>query len=96
MIDIGRVPAAWSGTTPLEWTTDSLQTFIAGNFSSKTELSEEKVKLERMFIGQNLGRIAGLKIIWTNNLVNHLKLSMDDTQVSIFHHASFLDAAKNT
>jgi len=96
MIDIGSIPAGFSGPSPLEWKTDSLHTFIAGKFSSTPELSKEKVKLERIFIGQNLERIAGLKIIWTNNLVNHLRLSMDDTHVSIFHHASFLEAVKNT
>jgi hypothetical protein len=35
--------------------------------------------------------MAGLEIVWTDNLADHLRLTDDDTKVHIFHHASFLE-----
>jgi hypothetical protein len=57
-------------------------------------LTKEHVKLERLFNACNLDRIAGLQIIWTHNLANHLRVQNDDKEVSIFHYASFLNSQK--
>ncbi|KAK4461478.1 hypothetical protein QBC42DRAFT_270086 [Cladorrhinum samala] len=62
----------------------------ASSLSSSTVT--ETVKLEKIFKASNLCRIAGLRIVWTDNLADHLRLSDDDTRVHIFHHASFLQA----
>jgi hypothetical protein len=54
-------------------------------------LDNEHVKLEKIFIARNLGRIAGIEIQFTNNLADHLRLmNEDDKKVTIFHNASFL------
>jgi hypothetical protein len=59
-----------------------------------TLVSNDIVKLEKIFTAQNLVRIAGLDIIWTGNLADHLRLTNDDQRVHVFHHASFLQVQK--
>ncbi|KAI1627112.1 hypothetical protein EDD37DRAFT_691533 [Exophiala viscosa] len=61
----------------------------AAKFSTPVVLGHD-VKLEKMFNGRNLGRIAGIEIVWTDNLADHLRMSNEDREVAIFHHASFL------
>lgn len=69
-----------------------MQSFVANNFNAPQALSREHVKLEKVFIGRNLRRIAGINIVWTDNLADHLRMLEHDTQVAIFHHGFFLDA----
>ena len=54
-----------------------------------------RVKLDRIFTTRNLERIAGLQIIWTSNILDHLRLMVDDTRIAIYHHASCLEYHKN-
>jgi len=61
-----------------------------------TNRSIIRVKLDRPFTARNLERIAGLKIVWTDNLPDHLRLMRDDTEVAIYHHASFLEHQKKS
>lgn len=63
-------------------------------FDNGTEASKVSVKLEKIFTAHNLIRIAGLEIIWTDNLLDHMRLTDDDQRVHIFHHASFLEVQK--
>lgn len=42
-----------------------------------------------MFTARNLERVAGIRVIWTSNLADHLHLEDDDTSVRIFYHVSF-------
>jgi len=46
--------------------------------------------MNKIFTARNIDRIGGIRIRWTNNLADHLRLSDDDGAVFIFHHASFL------
>ncbi|CZR37436.1 uncharacterized protein FPRO_02304 [Fusarium proliferatum ET1] len=57
---------------------------------TSSQLAKENVKMEKIFTARNLCRIAGLDIVWTDNLVDHLRLTDDDCRVHVFHHASFL------
>jgi hypothetical protein len=50
----------------------------------------ESVKLEKIFNARNLEHIAGIKVRWTSNLADHLRMRDDDTAVELFHYASFL------
>lgn len=63
-------------------------------FSNQAEV-KDNVKLERLFTARNMERIAGLEIIWTSNLADHLRLFDDDTRVAIFHQACFLKHMKS-
>ena len=67
-----------------------LKNFVHGRFSPHVAI-QERVKLERGFNARNLERIGGLRIIWSSNIADHLRLTVDDTRITIFHHASFLE-----
>ncbi|KAL8840478.1 MAG: hypothetical protein Q9176_003804 [Flavoplaca citrina] len=50
----------------------------------------DMVKLPQSFTASNLEKIGGIRVIWTNNLADHLLLRDDDTKVMLFHHVSAL------
>jgi hypothetical protein len=77
------------------WQDGRLDLLLGTEFGKAGVLEKEHVKLGKMFNACNLDRIAGFKIIWTRNLANHLRVHEDaDTEVSIFHYASFLNLQK--
>lgn len=90
---LGR-SVAISGETRLNWTSGGMSDLINTEFYPQLVL-KESVKLEKIFNARNLERIAGIKIIWTSNLADHLRLRDDDKAVEIFHHASFLHFHQN-
>ncbi|KAF4964631.1 hypothetical protein FSARC_7473 [Fusarium sarcochroum] len=90
MVEFGNLPYAYSGSRQIEWATGSLKHFITERFENKPVLRHSKVKLEKIFNANNLGKIAGIEVIWTTNLADHLRLMKDDQAVAVFHHASFL------
>jgi hypothetical protein len=90
MITIGTFQYGFSGRPELEWTLGSLKGFIHGYFNGAIGVGHEKVKFEKIFNAKNLNRIAGIDIVWTDNLADHLRMMHDDTQVAVFSHASFL------
>ena len=47
----------------------------------------ETVRLPRSFNARNLAQVAGFRIKWTSCLQNHLRMSDDDEEVMILHHA---------
>ena len=90
MMDIGGLQYGFSGRRELVWNQGSLKDFVNGYFNVPVVLGQD-VKLEKMFNARNLGRIAGINIVWTDNLADHLRMIDDeDKKVAIFHHASFL------
>lgn len=90
MMDIGVLQYGFSGRRELVWNQGSLKDFVNGYFNVPVVLGQD-VKLEKMFNARNLGRIAGINIVWTDNLADHLRMIDDeDKKVAIFHHASFL------
>ncbi|KAH9208058.1 hypothetical protein DL95DRAFT_428842 [Leptodontidium sp. 2 PMI_412] len=95
MVNVGRSRHGVQLTRTLEWREGSLQDFTRKHFKPEIILPQERVKLERIFTARNLERIAGIQIIWTDNLADHLQMQDDDTRVAIFHHASFLWHQKN-
>lgn len=80
--------------TSLDWQRGYLQEALGRQFE-KTLQKHESVTLEKVFNAHNLERIGGLRIIWTSNLADHLRMHDDDTRVSIFHHATFLHYQKS-
>jgi hypothetical protein len=94
MIHCSHFSYGFSGRTRLQWVQGSLRQNVAHHFAGSPVLSHEKVKLEKYFTAINLSRIAGLEIVWTDNLIDHLRLSDDDTKVHIFHQAAFLECQR--
>ncbi|KAH6642297.1 hypothetical protein C7974DRAFT_302775 [Boeremia exigua] len=96
MVDCTNVEYGFSGNQQLEWKTDSLTQCLETYFGTKPELGHEGVKLPRIFNVGNLDRIAGIEIVPTANLLDHLRLVDDDTQLYVFHHAAFLKRQANS
>ncbi|KAF2126636.1 hypothetical protein P153DRAFT_388669 [Dothidotthia symphoricarpi CBS 119687] len=90
MVDFDSIEYGFSGRQQIAWSTGSLGDCVASFFGSAPVLGHESVKLHRVFNALNLGRIAGVEIVPTTNLLDHLRLTDDDTKLYIFHHASFL------
>lgn len=90
MINVGGFQYGVSGYSQLCWKEGTLNEFLQERFNVPQVLKGTSVKLEKIFNARNLQRIAGIQIIWTDNLADHLRMREDDTRVAIFHHASFL------
>jgi hypothetical protein len=92
MMNFGSYQYAFDGREKVVWTTGthSVKACIHDHFKDCRTV-QESVKLEPVFNALNLVRIAGIKIEWTNNLGDHLRLLDEDKKVAIFHHASFLE-----
>jgi hypothetical protein len=91
MTDFGQTEHIFSARRKLDWTSGTLQECVSLGFDRTPSLEHKGIKLERTFNAESLSRFAGLKIVPTTNLLDHLRLTNDDTKVHIFHHASFLN-----
>lgn len=95
MLRVGRIQNSFSGQRELSWDNGTLQDFISSQFNTGQAMGQEKVRLDEVFVARNLGRIARIRIAWTDNLGDHLRMQEHDTQVAIFHHISFLETMKS-
>ncbi|KAK0616494.1 hypothetical protein B0T14DRAFT_538411 [Immersiella caudata] len=80
-----------SGRTPVSWESSSLHTAIAKHFVPQDTLLAGSPKLRVFFTACNFERICGIRVRWTTNLADHLRLVDDDRAVFIFHCARFLN-----
>lgn len=90
MIDFRCVQHGYSGSQRLQWSQGSLEECVRSQFVSNMHLGHGAVKLPRSFNAQSLFQIARVEFVPTANLLDHLRLTDDDTKVYIFHHAAFL------
>jgi len=92
MTEIGPRPFMSEAQTALNWTDNSLslKKLMATYFIDQTATSQDDHEFEEDFTAYNLHRLAGIEIIWTDNLADHLRLTRNRKKVHIFHHASFL------
>jgi len=77
------------GQASLPWREGSICDILDTHFSHHNVL-KDTIELDKAFKARNIERISGIRIVWTGNLLDHLRMSEDDTSVTIFHHASFL------
>lgn len=92
MVDIGpeRLGDRTIQQLPVPWEEDgTLPGLIANQFDGARELVVP-VRLERIFIAPNVELIGDIRIVWTDNLADHLRMSEDDTKVAIYSHIQFL------
>ena len=88
-LSIGTLPNSLSLGTSITWNDGPLSSTVHSLWSLP-RLSES-IKLPKSFHAANIERIAGIKIEWTSNLVDHLRLEDDDTKVLIYHQLSYLE-----
>jgi hypothetical protein len=89
MIPVGCFRQVALPGTSLDWGGGDLRGALGRQFE-KSPQKLQSISLGKVFNAQNLERMGGLRIIWTSNLADHLRMHDDDTRVSIFHHATFL------
>jgi hypothetical protein len=92
MVDVGAPSKYWIwGPSFLPWDDehDGLKTVLANHFVVSSRQTENLV-FEEEFTAFNLQRFTGMKIQWSNNLTDHLRLIDNDRRLCIFHHATFL------
>lgn len=73
----------WSGA-------QTLRQAVQQHFRPEKILLPDNPRFGKIFTGRNLAYIGGIKIKWTDNLVDHLLLSDDDQSVMIFHQVGYL------
>ena len=91
MCDYGSLSYAFYGRTVLNWKRGPLREHLAEDFPGQPVLSHENTKLDNGFVAKDIVQVAGVEIVWTDNLLDHLRLTDDDTKVHVFHYASFLE-----
>jgi hypothetical protein len=91
MVRIGKVPHECSKGRYLNWEEGDLREFVYNCFAPPVTRGHDRIKVEKSFNALNLQRIGGIKIWWTDNLADHLRMVDDDKGLFIFHHASFLE-----
>jgi hypothetical protein len=89
MMPIGGFRQVCGPERVVAWNQGPINEFLIKQFPKSRDL-KEPTTLEKVFNARNLKHLGGIRIIWTNNLDDHLRLQDDDTKVSIFHHATFL------
>ena len=86
---IGTLPNSLSPGTSVTWNDGPLSSTVHSLWSLP-RLSDS-IKLPKSFHAANFEKIAGIKIEWTSNLIDHLRLEDDDTKVLIYHQLSYLE-----
>ncbi|KAH7064189.1 hypothetical protein BKA63DRAFT_427917 [Paraphoma chrysanthemicola] len=75
----------------LNWQAGGLKECMAEHFTENRVLGNDGVRLDPSFTAANLERVAGIRVKFTDNLADHLRLiDKEDKLVAVFHHASFL------
>ncbi|KAI0107592.1 hypothetical protein GGR51DRAFT_153398 [Nemania sp. FL0031] len=96
MMSIGEPPLGIDGPNTIRWTTGTLRDFTSAHFSlgPGVRLQPDKPQIGRIFTALNLRKIGGMRIEWTQNLADHLRL-VDDKTVLIFDCVAFLRFQNN-
>ncbi|KAL4874551.1 hypothetical protein BJY04DRAFT_225862 [Aspergillus karnatakaensis] len=97
MLNFASPRYAISGTTQLSWATDgAISASIHDHFFSRRQLDDVFISLDSSFTAYNVEKLAGIEIVWTDNLADHLRLVEGDGKVAIFHHVTFLECQHNS
>jgi hypothetical protein len=90
MVNAGPLQNEISSQWSMLWSDGPLDKAIHAHFNEQISSDTDDTVLTTDFTARNIDRDANIKIIWTNNLVDHLPLVDKDKKLCIFHHAPFL------
>jgi hypothetical protein len=92
MMNIGSSPSEISGKLALPWTKDSLRETIHDHFNDTTTATTNSNHdvFSTDLTCRNIERIAGIEIVPTDNLMDHLRLVDKDKKLCLFRHVTFL------
>jgi len=92
MISIGPLSSEISAKHSLPWTqgtfTDAVHEYFNQPPEIELDLKENVVSAD--LVCYNIERMSGIEVLWTDNLLDHLRLVEGDKKLCVFHHASFL------
>ncbi|KAI1338582.1 hypothetical protein F5Y15DRAFT_386313 [Xylariaceae sp. FL0016] len=94
MMDIGEPPNGIQGPHTIYWKTGTIREFLNRHFQAEARLQPENPQIGKLFTAMTLARVGGMKLVWTRNLADHLRLVDDDRTVYIFDCVSFLEYQK--
>ncbi|TQS39214.1 hypothetical protein Golomagni_00264 [Golovinomyces magnicellulatus] len=94
----------WQGVRPdesaLTWVEGTVERSFERHFRSKPKQNQSQtyeyrfkqhIILEKSLTAHRLEELGGMKVVWTDNLLDHLKLNVESNSIFIFHYASFLN-----
>ncbi|KAI4666198.1 uncharacterized protein J4E88_010493 [Alternaria novae-zelandiae] len=92
MISIGPLSSEISAKHSLPWDqgtfTDAVHEYF--NQPPEIELDPNENVVSADLVCYNIERMSGIEVLWTDNLLDHLRLVEGDKKLCVFHHASFL------
>jgi hypothetical protein len=95
MINVGPLANEISGQRPVPWNDESFFDAVHSHFNEATDVVTETTTLGPDLTARNIDRVAKIGIVWTDNLVDHLRLVERDKKLCVFHHVSFLKHMKH-
>ncbi|KAI1176873.1 hypothetical protein F4777DRAFT_544653 [Nemania sp. FL0916] len=97
MMNIGHPPTSINRLKRIQWKEGSLRKLTKSHFRLETQikLQSEKQYISKILTIPNLQMIGGMRVEWTDNLADHLRLIDDEKTVSIFNCVAFLQFQKN-
>ncbi|KAK5657853.1 hypothetical protein OQA88_2926 [Cercophora sp. LCS_1] len=91
MAEVGVPEYRFIGASFLSWSgPQTLRQAIGQHFRPEKVLQPDNLRMGKIFTARNLVYIGGIKVKWTNNIVDHLLLADDDQSVMVFHQVGFL------
>lgn len=90
---VGELDKCLSSGESVSWDSGTLGNTLKKHYLQPPYCAET-TRIPKIFKAVNIVRMTGIKIRWTSNLLDHLKMTEDDTTVSIFHRASLLKLHK--
>jgi hypothetical protein len=101
MIEVGSLEKAsgfmhQTGPRPLPiWDEDSLDSLTGKVFPIPSQQTYSGMTMTPDLSAWSLENVAGIKIEFTDNLADHLRLTNNNSQVYIFHHVAFLESQRH-
>ncbi|RDW91551.1 hypothetical protein BP5796_02716 [Coleophoma crateriformis] len=91
MIDVGGLRQGIRlGLSPNIWSEGTIRDFVKAKFPAEKVLFSNG-KMDPLFNACNIDSIASIRVIWTNNIADHLILEDGDRSIKVFSHVSFLE-----
>ncbi|KAH7174314.1 uncharacterized protein B0J16DRAFT_181080 [Fusarium flagelliforme] len=97
MVEVGSLETGhgWvrrTGPSPaVVWTDGTLTNLIAKQFPISCHRSCDSLSISLTLDAWGLENIAGIRIEFTDNLADHLRLTNNNTQLYVFHHVAYLE-----
>lgn len=84
----------------IDWEHGDIRALLSQAFPKENKLNYMS-RLDRSFQARNLEKLGSIQVLWTDNLLDHLRLHDPSDEgmpfrVSIFHHAQFLTYHQNS